>query len=158
VGLTSMTHSTTFPALAHYFGVEIYNELRGGYFTKVSGIGSELEAIAHWVTSGEGETIASEKIPGRCTQSDIVLTRPVTENRGFWQWHQDIANGEDKRVNCAIVAFNANKEEIARWNVELAWPCKVVVTDMLTSSNDVLLEEVTLAHSGITRVEPASKP
>ncbi len=147
-----------FPALAHYFGVEIYNVLRGGYFTKVSGIGSEIEAIAHWVTSNEGDTVASEKIPGRRTQTDIILTRPVTENRGFWQWHQDIANGEDKRVNCALVAFNANKKEIARWNVELAWPRKVTVMDMLASSSDVLLEEVTLAHSGITRVEPIAAP
>ncbi|MBN2003722.1 MAG: phage tail protein [Anaerolineae bacterium] len=146
------------PALAYYFGVEIYNVLRGGYFTKVSGLGSEIEAIPHWVTSNEGQTVTSEKIPGRRTQTDIVLTRPVTENRGFWQWHEDIAKGEDKRVNCAIVAFNAEKVEVARWDVELAWPRRVTVMDMSSASTDVLLEEVTLAHSGVSRVKPAAAP
>lgn len=144
------------PALAYYFGVEIYEKLRGGYFTKVTGLGSEIEAIPHWVTANEGQTVTSEKIPGRRTQTDIVLTRPVTDNRGFWQWHEDIAKGEDKRVNCAIVAFNAEKKEVARWNIELAWPRRVTVMDMTSASNDVLLEEVTLAHSGVIRVAPAA--
>lgn len=146
------------PALAYYFGVEIYKVLRGGYFTKVTGLGSEIEAIPHWVMSNDGEAVTSEKIPGRRTQTDIVLTRPVTDNRGFWQWHEDIAKGEDKRVNCAIVAFNAEKKEVARWNVELAWPRRVTVMDMTAASNDVLLEEVTLAHSGVIRVAPAAAP
>lgn len=146
------------PALAYYFGIEIYDQLRGGYFTKVTGIGSDIEAISHWVVSNDGVTITSEKIPGRSTQTDIVLTRPVTSNRGFWRWHKDIAAGQDKRVNCALVAFNEEKKEVARWNVELAWPRKVTVMDMVVTSADVLLEEVTLAHSGIVRVEPASRP
>ena len=91
-------------ALACYFRVEIYGVLRGGYFDKVSGITSEIETVKNWVTSEENDPIYQEQIPGRRMSGDITLTGTVTENQGFWQWHQDIAEGKDRRVNCSIAS------------------------------------------------------
>ena len=87
---------------------------------------------------------------------DITLTGTVDENQGFWQWHMDISEGRDRRVNCSIVAFDENFIEVARWDIEGAWPRQATISEMDAGSSGLLRQEVILAHSGFARVEPAS--
>lgn len=142
-------------ALGYKFGIEIFGSLRGT-FDKLSGMTSEIEAVPNWVTAEDGDPAYQEQIPGRRMSGDIVLTGIVDDNLGFWQWHMDISEGKDRRTNCTIVAFDESGSEVARWDIEGAWPRMIVVTEMNSETSDLLLQEVTLAHSGITRVAPAS--
>jgi phage tail-like protein len=134
------------------FGLEIEGQLRS-YFTKVTGLMAEVEAVDDKYMSPNSGAIFTLKMPGRPQYGDLVLTRGVTSNRAFWQWHQDVVEGKDVRVNCSIVAFNTAGQEVARWNVEYAWPKKVSGPDLDSAGNSVMTEEITLAHGGITRVE-----
>ena len=63
----------------------------------------------------------------RCT-----LKRGVTSNVDVWDWRQQVVDGkvDDARTNCSIVAYNQANEEIARWNLEAAWPSKVTGPEM----------------------------
>jgi phage tail-like protein len=130
--------------------------LRGGYFDKISGITSEIESVKNWVTSVDNDPAYEEQIPGRRMSGDITLTGTVDENQGFWQWHMDISEGKDRRTNCSIVAFDENFNEVARWDVEGAWPRQITITEMDAGSSGLLQQEIILAHSGFTRVAPAS--
>jgi phage tail-like protein len=141
------------PLVAFKFGLEIEGKL-GGMFTTVSGIGSESQIVEHKVTNPEtGETII-QKIPGRLIWTDVTLKRGVTSNIDVWDWRQQVVDGkvDDARTNCSIVAYNQSNEEIARWNLDAAWPSKVSGPEMDAGSQDYMVEEITIVHEGLTRV------
>lgn len=141
------------PLVAFKFGLEIEGKL-AGYFTTVSGIGSESQVIEHKITdAGTGETII-QKIPGRLTWNDITLKRGVTSSIDVWDWRQEVVDGkvDDARTNCSIIAYNQGNEEIGRWNLESAWPSKVTGPEMDAGGTDYMVEEITIVHEGLARV------
>ncbi|MBN1177968.1 MAG: phage tail protein [Anaerolineae bacterium] len=141
------------PLVAFKFGLEIEGKLTG-FFTTVSGIGSESEVVEHKITNPDtGETII-QKIPGRLSWTDITLKRGVTSSVDVWEWRQQVVDGlvNDARTNCSIVAYNQSNEEIARWNLDNAWPSKVTGPEMDSGSQDYMVEEITIVHEGLARV------
>jgi phage tail-like protein len=140
------------PLVAFKFGLEIEGKM-SGFFTTVSGIGSESEIVEHKISNPEtGETII-QKIPGRLAWTDVSLKRGVTSNIDVWEWRQAVVEGkiDDARTNCSIVAYNQGNEEIARWNLESAWPSKVTGPEMDAGSQDYMVEEITIVHEGMVR-------
>lgn len=141
------------PAVDCYYVVEVNipNEppLPIGSFLKVTGLSSEVEAVEHKVvrndTTGDLEL---EQIPGRASYTDVVLSRAVTGG-GFWKWQEHVKAGVDVRVDLTIIVYGANNQEVARYNVFNAWPRKVSVSELGSGDSGVLVEEITLAHSGI---------
>ena len=141
------------PLVAFNFGLEIEGKL-SGYFTKVTGIGSESEVVEHKIVNPDtGETIV-QKIPGRLTWTNITLSRGVTTNVDVWEWRQMVVDGkvDDARTNCSVIAYSQAAEEIARWNLENAWPSKVTGPEMDSSGQNLMIEEMTIVHEGIARV------
>ncbi len=141
------------PLVAFKFGLEIEGKL-SGFFTSVSGIGSESEVIEHKIVNPDtGETII-QKLPGRLTWTEVTLKRGVTSSVDIWAWRQEVVEGkiEDARTNCSIIAYNQANEEIARWNFENAWPSRVTGPEMDAGGQDYMVEEVTIVHEGMTRV------
>ncbi|MEE8392167.1 MAG: phage tail protein [Anaerolineae bacterium] len=141
------------PLVAFKFGLEIEGKL-AGYFQTVSGIGSESEIIEHKIVDDNtGETI-NQKIPGRLTWTDVTLKRGVTSNIDVWEWRQEVVDGkvDDARTNCSIVAYNQTNDEVARWNLENAWPSKIAGPEMDSGGTDLMVEEMTIVHEGLERV------
>ncbi len=141
------------PLVAFNFGLEIEGKL-SGYFTKVTGLGSESEVVEHKIVNPDtGETII-QKIPGRLSWTDVTLTRGVTSNIDVWEWRQSVVDGkvDDVRTNCSVIAYNQSGEEIARWNLDNAWPSKVTGPEMDSSGQNLMVEEMTIVHEGISRV------
>lgn len=141
------------PLVAFKFGLEIEGKLTG-FFTTVGGIGSESEVVEHKITNPDtGETII-QKIPGRLAWTDVTLKRGVTSNVDVWSWRQQVVEGniDDARTNCSVVAYNQANEEIARWNLDNAWPSKVTGPEMDAGSTDYMVEEITIVHEGMSRV------
>ena len=140
------------PLVAFKFGLEIEGKL-SGFFTSVNGIGSESEVIEHKIVNPDtGETII-QKLPGRMAWTDITLKRGVTSSIDIWEWRQQVVDGkvDDARTNCSVTAYNQANEEIARWNLDNAWPSKVVGPEMDSGSQDYMIEEVTIVHEGMAR-------
>jgi len=141
------------PLVAFKFGLEIEGKL-SGYFTTVSGIGSESEVVEHKIVNPDtGETII-QKIPGRLSWTEVSLKRGVTSNVDVWEWRQSVVEGkvEDARTNCSIIAYNQANEEIARWNFISAWPSKVTGPDMDSGGQEIMVEEMVIVHEGMERV------
>ena len=141
------------PLVAFKFGLEIEGKL-SGFFTTVGGVGSESEVVEHKIVNPDtGETII-QKIPGRLSWTDVTLKRGVTSSIDVWEWRQQIVEGkvEEARTNCSIIAYNQANEEIARWNLDNAWPSKVTGPEMDAGSTDYMVEEMTIVHEGMSRV------
>jgi len=141
------------PLVAFKFGLEIEGKL-SGFFTNVSGIGSETEVISEKIQNATtGETII-QQIPGRLAWTPVTLKRGVTSSMDIWEWRQAVIEGdiEGARTNCSIIAYNQANEEIARWNFENAWPSKVIGPEMDSGSTTYMMEDVTIVHEGVERV------
>lgn len=141
------------PLVVYKFGLEIEGKL-AGYFSSVSGIGSETQVIVEKaVNHNTGEAIEI-KVPGRTTWTDVTLKIGVTSNRQIWNWRKEVVAGNvnKARTNCSIIAYSQDNKEVARWNFANAWPSKVTGPNMDAGSTDFMVEELTIVHEGMERV------
>jgi len=141
------------PLVSFHYAVEIQGMVTG-YFTECSGLGSEHEVIDHKVVDETGHE-AVMKIPGRLKWENIVLKRGITDNMDIWDWRKKVEDGDVKgaRSNGSIVMFDRNYNEVARWNFESAWPVKVSGPSVKSDSNEIGIEELSIAHEGLWRVK-----
>lgn len=143
------------PLVSFNFALEVDGPVNvTGYFTEVSGIGSENEVVEHKVVNDHGQEIV-QKLPGRLKFGDVTLKRGLTNNMSFWDWRQKVEEGQmdEARANCSIIMFDRNYEPVARWDLENAWPVKVSGPSLSASSNDFGVEELVLTHEGMKRVK-----
>ncbi|UCD08522.1 MAG: phage tail protein [Dehalococcoidales bacterium] len=140
------------PLLGVHFGLEVSGKI-SGYFTEVSGLGSETETIEQKVVNEKGHEVVL-KIPGRLKWGDIVLKRGITSNLDMWEWRKQVEEGDvaNARMNGSIVMYDQTLTEVARWNFNQAWPTKISGPTPKADSNEIGVEELTLAHEFIERV------
>ncbi len=74
------------PIVAFNFMLDIGGAIKG-YFTEVSGIGSETDIVEQKVVSEKGVEVVM-KIPGRLKWGDITLKRGLTSNMDIWSWRK----------------------------------------------------------------------
>ena len=139
------------PLVSFHFSLEVQGVITG-YFTEVSGIGSENEIIEHAVVNEQGVEVVM-KIPGRLKWGDIELKRGITSNMDVWVWRDQVVNGDvaGARQNGSIVMYNQNLEEVSRWNFENGWPSKVDGPSVKSDDNSIGVESLTISHEGIYR-------
>lgn len=138
------------PLVGFHFAVDIQGVI-DGFFTECSGLGSEQEVIEHKVVKDGKEIVM--KIPGRLKWENITLKRGITSNMDIWDWRKQVEDGnvEEARRNGSIIMFDQTLKEVARWNFEGAWPVKVSGPQPKADSNEIGIEELTIAHEYIKR-------
>jgi phage tail-like protein len=141
------------PLVGSSFALEIGGGVINGYFTEVSGLGSETEIIEHKVVNAQGHEVVM-RIPGRLKWGDIVLKRGITSNLDMWKWRKQVEDGDvnGARMNGSIVMYDQSLTEKARWNFNNAWPSKISGPTPKADSNEIGVEELTLVHEFIERV------
>jgi phage tail-like protein len=140
------------PIVAFRFALEIEGKL-SGYFTNVSGIGSDSELVEEKIVDSEtGETL-TRYVPGRTIWTPITLRRGVTSNIDVWKWRKDVVDGKIKeaRTNCSIIALSRDNKPVARWNFVNAWPKSVTGPEMDSGGAEFMVEEMTIVHEGAER-------
>ena len=141
------------PLVGFHFAVDIQNVVTG-FFTECSGLGSEHDIIEHKVVNEQGQEVVM-KIPGRLKWENISLKRGITSSMDIWDWRKQVEDGDvdGARRDGSIVMYDQHLSEVARWNFEGAWPVKVSGPSVKSDSNEIGIEELTLAHEYIERVQ-----
>jgi len=141
------------PLVGFHFAVDISGVITG-YFTECSGLGSEHEVIEHKVVTEKGTEVVM-KIPGRLKWENITLKRGITSSMDIWTWRKEVESGnvDSARRDGSIIMFDQTLKEVARWNFLRAWPVKVTGPQPKSDSNEIGIEELTLAHEYIERVK-----
>ena len=139
------------PLVGFHFAVDIGDAIKG-FFTEVSGLGSETEVVEHKVINANGVEV-TKKIPGRLKWEDITLKRGITDNIDLWIWRAQVENGDVKsaRMNGTIIMFNQELEPVASWSFERGWPSKITGPQPKADSNEVGVEELVITHEYISR-------
>jgi phage tail-like protein len=119
-------------------------------FKEVSGLSTEIKVIEHEEVMTGGKSII-KKIPGPRKWGDITLKRGKTEDNGWFEWINDVHNGDisKSRRNGSIVIYDYALGEKARYNFINAWPSKVNISGLKAGGSEIVVEEVTLVHEGL---------
>jgi phage tail-like protein len=140
------------PLVGFHFSLEVQGKV-AGYFTEVSGLGSETETIEHKVMASNGKAEIVKKIPGRMKWGDITLKRGITSVMDVWTWRKQVEDGdiEGARSDGSIMMYDQSGTLVAQWDFEKAWPSKVSGPSLQSDGNSVGVEEMTLVHEYIKR-------
>lgn len=131
-----------------WFFIQLDNGIEG-YFTDASGFGYEVEVIEKTETMHDTRTI---KRPGTTKYQDITLKRTLTPDKKFWEWAKSIRDGKlDYRTNGSLVISDMSGAELSRWTFSNVWPSKWSASDLDVGSDDLMIEEVTLAVEELKR-------
>jgi phage tail-like protein len=140
------------PLVGFNFMFEVGGGKITGFFTEVSGLGSEHTIIEHKVMTKDGKELV-RKIPGRLKWGDIVLKRGITDNMDMWKWRKQVEEGKvaEARMNGSVVMYDQEGKERARWDFFSAWPAKISGPTPKSDSDEIGIEELTIAHEFIER-------
>jgi len=141
------------PLVGFHFAIEMQGVVTG-FFTECGGLGSEHEVIEHKVVTEKGNEVVM-KIPGRLKWENITLKRGITKNMDIWKWRKEVESGnvDTARRDGSVIMFDQQLTEVARWNFLRAWPVKVTGPQPKSDSNEIGVEELTIAHEYIERVK-----
>ena len=141
------THDLEF--LGSQFALEVEG-VEMARFTEISGLSWETEVVEYKDTLKTGK-VTIRKRPGQTKFGDIGLKRGLSGDRGLSKWYQTVLDGKVERKNGSIVVYDMAGTELDRWNFERGWPSKWSASDLSASSDDVMIEELTIAIEHLER-------
>ena len=141
------------PLTGFHYGLEVQGSITG-YFTEVSGIGSENEIVEHKVVDGKGRE-SVQKIPGRLKWSDVTLKRGITSNMDAWNWRKMVEDGNvaGARKNFSIMMYDQTFSVVAQWDFINGWPLKIEAPAATGTATTGAVESITIVHEGMVRVQ-----
>jgi phage tail-like protein len=88
-------------------------------------------------------------VPGRVHYGNVVLRRGISESLELYRWFDAVRRGQLERRNVMIILEDGARQAIRRWLVHNAWPARYAGPTLNGQGNDVVIEEIELAHGGI---------
>jgi phage tail-like protein len=136
------------PYASFNFLLEIDGVTRAG-FSEVMGLNAESNVIEY----REGnETITPRKLPGLHKYGNVTLKRGVTQDPELIEWHKNVMDGDILRdESMSIVLLDELREEVVRWNLRNAWPCKWMGPDLKANASEIAIESLEICHEGVER-------
>ena len=122
-----------------------------GSFREVSGIGMEWETM-DYAEGGNNQFV--HRLPVRLKYQNIVLKRGVTHHEALLQWLQQAQQQgvRKKRGALTITLMGPGGEDIRAWSFSDAFPIKWTGPALNASSNQIAMETLEIAHTGMTIV------
>ncbi len=115
-------------------------------FQKVDGISVEVPAIEYKAISPT-EGLVTRKSPGMKKYGDITLTRGKINDNQFLSWIGDVQLGKiaGARKSGKIQLFDFDlTSTIHSYSFKNAWPTKWAISGLAATSNEVMVETITL--------------
>jgi len=126
--------------------VEIEGIASGG-FARVKGIAREIKYESY---REGGVNEYEHKLVTQVSYPVVVLERGLALE-DLWQWALAAADGEVTRKTVWVRLQNEAGERAWAWQIERALPVKWSSSDLDTSSSQVVMESLELAHHGLRK-------
>jgi len=132
----------------HSFVVEVPGLGTAG-FSSVSDLSVEIAVAEHW----EGGRLLPHKVPGRPNFGQLEMQRGATRDRALYDWLLDVVNAAAGiglpsplyKRDIEIVQQERDRATARRWAVYGAFPVKLVAGSWDANSDDVQIEQISLA-------------
>ena len=127
--------------------------LCGGAFAECSGLEATMEPK---VIKEGGRNYGPVQRAGPVTFATVVLKRGMTRAPDLWKWF-GFVNGDSKyayRLAATITMYDLEGQAVLAWRLARALPIKFKASDLNAKGTEVGVEELHLAHEGLTLVRP----
>ena len=124
-----------------------------GGFAECSGLEMNLQIEEHREGGNNGKVL---RFPSRVTWSNIRLRRGVIRSEDLWKWHFGFVEGKGKRRDGMIVLQNELHDTVRVWRFTRGLPVKWVGPSMNALQSQVAIEELEIAHEGITTTQTST--
>ncbi|MEM8584573.1 MAG: phage tail protein [Bacteroidota bacterium] len=117
-------------------------------FQEVSGLDSEVDIIEY--RAGNSNNFSKVKMPGLTKAADVTLKKGSFENTvALSSWLSEIKMNTIKRETVTIQLLDEEHTPLFIWTLKNAFPMKITGTDLIAQNDEVVIEEMVLAHEGI---------
>ena len=136
-------------AVGHSFGLE-FDGVVIKQISEISGLKLEQDVVEYKSNTNDGK-YQIKKLPGRMKAGEVTLTRGLTGDNSFEQWHQKSQFGKmpDARKGGAIIVYDYEGNAIKRYKLTNAWSKSLEIGNLKAGDTSVLTEKLTLTHEGI---------
>lgn len=129
-----------------------------GAFSECSGLEASMEPK---VIKAGGQNYGPTQRVGPVNFAAVVLKRGLTSNWDLWRWFSKVALGAYAYrldVEITILGAGAADGDAPRfvWKLERCLPTKFKAPDLDATSEQLAIEELHLAHEGLTLTRPGA--
>lgn len=118
-------------------------------FQEVSGLDTEVDIIEY--RAGNSKDFGKIKMPGLKKNSDITMKKGMfVKDDALFKWITEIKMNTIERQNVTIQLLDEEHKVLFTWSLKNAFPMKVTGTDFNAQNSETAIEELVLAHEGLT--------
>ena len=126
--------------------------LCGGAFAECNGLEATMEPKS--IKEG-GRNWGVIQRSGQTSFATLVLKRGMTTTRDLWTWYEFVGSGKyAHRMNAVITVFDTLGKAVLAWKLTNAMPIKFKAADLNAKGTDVAIEELHMAHEGLSLLKP----
>lgn len=100
-----------------------------------------------------GNNYGAAQRAGPVTFATVILKRGMTSTRDLWQWFYLLNGGKYAyRLTATITMYDSAGDGVFGWQLDRALPIKFKAADFNARATEVGVEELHLAHEGLTLI------
>jgi phage tail-like protein len=118
-------------------------------FQEVVGLDAEYDMIEY--RAGNSNVFPTVKMPGVHKAPDITLKRGIfQQDSALFDYFASVQMNTVQRETVTIQLLDEEHNPMFTWTLKNAWPTKLTTTDIDSQNSEVAIEEIVLAHEGLT--------
>lgn len=118
-------------------------------FQEASGLDAEYDIIEY--RAGNSVDFSTVKMPGLRKSSDVTLKKGMfKDDTALFDYLNEVKMNTIKRETVTIQLLDESHAPMFTWTLKNAFPMKVTGTDLNAQNSEVAVEEIVLAHEGLT--------
>ncbi len=118
-------------------------------FQEVSGLDTEYDIIEY--RAGNSVDFSTVKMPGLRKGSDVTLKKGMyKDNTALYDYFNEIKLNTVARQTVTIQLLDEAHHPLFTWTLKNAFPIKISSTEMDAQNSEVAIEEIVLAHEGLS--------
>jgi phage tail-like protein len=127
--------------------------LCSGAFAECTGLEATMEPK---VIKEGGRNYGVIQRSGPVTFATVIFKRGMTATRDLYKWFELVGNGAySYRLAATITMFDSSGKGVLSWKLEKALPVKFKAADLNAKSADIGIEELHVAHEGLSLLPSA---
>lgn len=118
-------------------------------FQEVSGLDAETDVIEY--RAGNSLEFSTIKMPGLLNRSQVTLKKGIFKSdTALYDYFNEVKMNTVARQTVTIQLLDEEHNPMFTWTLKNAFPVKVSGTDLNAQNSEVAVEEIVLAHEGLT--------
>lgn len=128
----------------------LLQNIAAGAFQEVTGLGAQLEVV-NYAEGGRNDSV--HQLPLRHSWNRITLKRGVLRDRVLWSWYQTgLHDSLGARRDGAVILLDTAGIPAMAWAFTGGLAAKWSGPDLHAEQNAVAIEQLEIAHEGLTTV------